>query len=56
MNIDQTFCNFLIPKELIIHTSKHFYTFVPPMNVLPGRRLLTFRLHSLCQAQCVPPG
>lgn len=43
MNIDQNFASFLIPKELIIHTSKHFYTFVPPLNVLPGRKLIILK-------------
>jgi hypothetical protein len=39
MNVafDYKFGNFIIPKQLVLHTSKYFFTMIPPNPVLKGR-------------------
>lgn len=42
MNVDQIFGIYKISRKLILHTSKHFYVFVPPNPILPGRKFLFY--------------
>ena len=38
VTLDFKFGNFIIPQKLILHTSKYFFTMVPPNPVLKGRK------------------
>lgn len=39
-SFDYKFGRFLIPKIFVIHSSKHFFTMVPPNPILKGRKLI----------------
>lgn len=36
---DYKFGKFTIPKMFVLHSSKHFFSFVPPNPILKGRMI-----------------
>ena len=41
MNVlfDYKFGNFIIPRGLILYSSKHFFAMVPPNQIVKGRKI-----------------
>jgi len=42
VTLDFKFGSYIIPQKLILHTTKYFFTMVPPNPILRGRKNLIF--------------
>ena len=47
MNVlfDYKFGNFIIPRGLILYSSKHFFAMVPPNQIVKGRKMKKYIIH-----------